>query len=267
MAARTESQLLEILHRHGATRVQRVRLRPNRSTIWSLTQGGFVLNLHLAYRNAPGEVLDHFATIALEAHNGTAAYRDAATAVRAWEGLQPEMDRIRREHRGSRRSAKRRPTRRSRSGPCCATEHQREYLRCLYRYLNRERFDGRLPADMTVRLSNRMKTRLGHMVPGFREDVRQVVEIALNVDLMLEGNGGQRLDTLVHEMAHAAAWLFNGGADHGPSWHRWARHAGCRETVRSSSPILRRARGVRRVTRVPRLPEEASAGLDLRLDR
>ena len=257
MAPRTESQLLEILHCRGATRVQRVRFRANRSTIWSLTQGGFVLNLHLAYRNAPREVLDHFATIARGAHGETAAYRDAAAAVRSWEGLQPEMDRIRREHQRQRRSASRRRPGSRGVGPCCATEDQREYLSLLYGYLNRERFGGRLPGDVTVRLSSRMKTRIGHMMPGFRDGTRRVVEIALNVDLMLEGNGAARIDTMVHEMAHAAAWLFNGGVDHGPTWRSWARHAGCRVTTCTTGQIRRRARGVRPGTRVPRLPEEA----------
>jgi hypothetical protein len=262
MAARTESQLLEILHCRGATRVQRVRFRANRSTIWSLTQGGFVLNLHLAYRNAPREVIDHFATIAREARGGTIAYRDAAAAVRGWEGLEPEMARIRQEHRRQRGSASRRRPGPRGSGPCCATEEQKEYLVRLYRILNRDRFGGRLPADVTVRLSNRMKTRIGHMLPGFSEGVRHVVEIALNVDLMLEGNGRARVDTMVHEMAHAAAWLFSGGVDHGPTWRRWARHAGCRETACATGPIRRRPRGVRRATRVPRLPEDALAVAD-----
>jgi len=234
---------------------------------WSLTQGGVVLNLHLAYRNAPREVLDHFSTIAREDHRGTMAYRNAAASVRGWEGLQPEMDRIRREHRSQRRSASRRRPGPPGSGPCCATEGQREYLRRIYRYLNQERFGGRLPVDVTLRLSNRMKTRIGQMVPGFRDGVRQVVEIALNVDLMLEGNGRERIDTLVHEMAHAAAWLFSGGVDHGPTWRRWARHAGCMETACCTRPIRRRARGERHVTRIPRLPEEARAAADWRLHR
>ncbi len=263
MAARTESQLLEILHRRGAGHLQRVRFKANRSTIWSLTQGGSVLNLHLAYRSAPLGVLSHFATIAREAHGGTVRYREAAAAVRNWDGLEPELRRIRGEHRTRRRSAgRRRP-----SGPrrCCATKEQREYLRLLYRHLNRDRFDGRLPDDLTVRLSNRMKTRIGQMVPGSRNGIRRVVEIALNVDLMLEGNGRERIDTLVHEMAHAAAWLFSGGLDHGPSWRRWARHAGCGETACAVRPIRRRARGVRQVTRVPRLPAAARAATDRQL--
>jgi hypothetical protein len=132
-------------------------------------------------------------------------------------------------------------------------------LRELYRYLNRTRFDGRLPADMPLRLSNRMTTRIGQMVPGERNGARYVVELALNVDLMLEGNGRERIDTLIHEMAHAADWLFKGRLDHGASWRRWARYAGCKETACAAEPIRRRPSGARLVTRVPRLPEAARA--------
>ena len=97
------------------------------------------------------------------------------------------------------------------------------------------------------------------MQPGTRDGVRTVIELALNVDLMLEGNGRERIDTLIHEMAHAADWLFSGKLDHGPSWQRWARYAGCQVTACTAEPIRRRAQGVRRVTRVPRLPEAARA--------
>jgi hypothetical protein len=202
-------------------------------------------------------VLDHFAVIAREAHRASPRYRIAAAAVRSWDGLELELRRIWREHR---RQPRRQPGRRrvpSGVGPCCATEEQKRYLRRLYRYLNRTRFDGRLPADIPIRLSNRMTTRIGQMVPGAHDGVRSVVEIALNVDLMLEGNGRERIDTLVHEMAHAAAWLFHRGLDHGPTWRRWAHYAGCKVTACADQPIRRRARGVSQVTRVPRLPEAA----------
>jgi hypothetical protein len=46
------------------------------------------------------------------------------------------------------------------------------------------------------------------MVPGDCADKRVVLEIALNVDLMMQGNGRERVDTIVHEMAHAAYWIF-----------------------------------------------------------
>lgn len=258
MAARTERQVLTLMRRRGASRLQRVTFKTNRSTIWSLTQGGAALNLHVAYRTAPLHVLEHFATIVREATRDTVAYRAAASAVRLWDGLELELRRIWREQRKRPRRPSQRRRRVSDAGPCCATEDQKIYLRHLYRYLNRTRFDGRLP-EIPVRLSNRMTTRIGQMLPTMRDGQRHVVELALNVDLMLEGNGRERIDTLVHEMAHAADWLFAGKLDHGDSWRRWARYAGCRETACTVEPIRRRARGMQRVTRVPRLPEAARA--------
>ena len=49
---------------------------------------------------------------------------------------------------------------------CCATADQRHYFRSIYRYFNQTRFSGILPADIPVRLSSRMKSALGHMLPG-----------------------------------------------------------------------------------------------------
>jgi hypothetical protein len=98
-----------------------------------------------------------------------------------------------------------------------------------------------------------MVSRLGQMVPGEIDGRRRVLEIALNVDLMLAGNGLPRLDTLVHEMAHAADWLFDGEVGHGPTWKWWAESAGCESVACSSGRIRRRRKGAD-VTRVPPLP-------------
>ncbi len=55
-------------------------------------------------------------------------------------------------------------------------------------------------------------------------------EVAINVDLMLAGNGAERIDTLLHEMAHVADYLETGHLGHGGSWRAWARRVGCRPT-------------------------------------
>lgn len=255
MQARTERQVLSVLRRKGARCLRSVTFRSNRRTIWSVTKEGTVLNLHVAYRMAPPEILDHFAIIVRDAHRGGSVFREAAAVVRSWEGLDLEMSRIRLEHR-ARVPSPRRRRRRNQPGPCCATGEQRRYLGRLYRYLNKTRFDNRLPVDVPVRLSNRMTTCLGQVVPGYGKGRRLIVDIALNVDLMLEGNGRERTDTLVHEMAHVADWLFNGELGHGSSWRRWAKYAGCKESGCVEELLRRRSRGVR-VTRVPRLPEAA----------
>jgi predicted SprT family Zn-dependent metalloprotease len=83
---------------------------------------------------------------------------------------------------------------------------------------------------------------------------RRVAEIALNVDLMLEGNGPDRIDTLLHEMAHVADYLLTGHRGHGKSWRDWARRVGCRPERLHEQPVRRRRRRNVAVTRVPPLP-------------
>jgi hypothetical protein len=252
MSDRTENAFLEALQRRGARRLKRVTFRRNRATIWSLSSAGTVLNLHEGYRDAPPSIMDAFAIIARDASRDTTAYREAARRVREWPGLGPALRRARDAYRRLRRGRRRpMPTY---PGPCCATAEQKRYLRRLYLYLNESRFDGRLPRSLPLRLSNRFVSRLGQMVPGTCDGRRIVLEIALNVDLMLRGNGRERLDTLVHEMAHAADWLFSGGEGHGTSWRRWARQAGCQTVTCTTSPIVQRVDRTVRVKRVPPLP-------------
>ena len=245
--ARTANEILRLLHGWGARELERVSLRDNRSTIWSLTDEGRRLNLHVAFADAPPAMLRHFATIARDGHRGSTAFARAAEAVRTWPPLVRAIRSAR--QRGPRRGARARG-----EGPCCATPQQRMYLQRLYGYLNETRFDGLLPARVHLRLSNRMKSRLGQMIPATKNGRRVVVEIALNVDLMLAGNGRMRLDTLVHEMAHAADWLFDANVGHGQSWRDWAEYAGCEVSACTYGRIRRRRRGTPTVDRVPRLP-------------
>ena len=166
---RTESAFLEALRRRGARGLGRVVFRPNRSTIWSLSGNGTVLNLHEGYRDAPPSILDAFAVIARDAARDTTSYGEAARRVREWQGLLPALRRARDAHR-RRRRGRRRGDRRSRlpvqSGPCCASAEQVRYLRRVYLLLNESRFDGRLPSALPLRLSKRFGSRLGQMVPG-----------------------------------------------------------------------------------------------------
>jgi hypothetical protein len=247
--------MLQALKNRGARRLKKVNFRANRSTIWSLTQDATVLNLHVAYRRAPASILDAFATIVRGRGWRTAAVREASERVRDWPGLTPVLEAVRMSHAQRIRRAGRRCDEDQEITHCAATPEQRRYLRALYRYLNKTRFDGLLPDDVPVRLSRRMTASLGHMIPGKdRRRGRYVVEIALNVDLMLEGNGAERMDTLLHEMAHVADYLFDGNYGHGDSWKKWARHAGCRAETKYDRPVVRRRRRKEPVTRVPPLP-------------
>lgn len=255
MRARSGEDTASELRSRGARRLKSVNFRANRSTIWSLTQNATVLNLHVAYRRAPASILDAFATIVRGRGWKTSAVRDASELVRGWPGLTPVLDAVRTSHAVRRRQALHRCDDDEEATHCCATPEQKRYLRAVYRYLNKTRFDGLLPNDVPVRLSRRMTVSLGHMIPGTdRKRGKVVIELALNVDLMLEGNGAERMDTLLHEMAHAAEWLLDGSYGHGASWKKWARHAGCRAQTKYDRPVVRRRRRAESVTRVPPLP-------------
>ena len=246
----SSEEFLFELWRRGARRIRRVSFRANRSTVWSLTQRGTVLNLHEAYRAAPAGLLDAFATLAREGGVSSRRSRRAAEEIHRWPDLAVAIEAARAAHDSRRTGLGIEQTH------CCATPEQRAYLRILYRYFNLTRFAGILPPDVPVRLSSRMKSSLGHMLPGERPDgIRYVSEIALNVDLMLAANGAERVDTLLHEMAHVADYLNSGNRSHGPSWRVWAVRVGCRPTTLYDRPVASRRRRGDRVTRVPPLPE------------
>lgn len=238
-----------MLRAAGATRLQRVTLRSNRNTLWSLTGGGRRLNLHAAYASAPASVLAALALLARAPRQGGPAVAAAARTVRDWSGVHREIRRLRTRHYTAPVTAGAPPP------GCCATPAQRVFLQRLYRYLNATRFAGELPLGVPVRLSRRFRSRLGQMVPGRLAGERRVLELVLHLDLMLPENDGHRIDTLVHEMAHAADYLETGTVGHGPSWRAWARRAGCVPRATCAAPIRFRADRDAPVRRVPALPE------------
>jgi hypothetical protein len=243
----SEDAILRRLRGLGARRLERIRFRRNRSTIWSLTQSGRALNLHVAYRTAPWDVIDAFATVAREGFRKSDAYHRAAEIVRSWPGLEVGLARV--LATGSRRTC-------LEPGPCAATAEQHDYLVRLYRALNQDRFDGALPSDIPIRLSRRMRSRLGHMIPAVRMGRRWVVEIAINLDLMLRGNEHLLVDTLLHEMAHAADYLRSGRASHGPTWRAIAKRVGCEDRACWRGGMRQRRTATQLVTRVPPWPTD-----------
>lgn len=238
----TAAELLEELRRRGARRLRSVALRANRRRIWSLSADGTRFNLQEAFSRSSDEVLDDLALIAREAHRGGRRARSASDRVARWPVVVEAMAGLGREAARKER----------RPGPCCATPEQRRYLEDTYRELNRLRFGGRLPELVPLRLSSRMRSRLGQMMPGRNADGGlRVVEIALNADLMLPGNDAIRTETLVHEMAHVADLLEHGNVGHGSTWRRIAARAGCEPRALRTGTIRRRPRGARPSTRVP----------------
>lgn len=229
----SEDDLLRELRTRGVTEVTRVRFKANRSRLISLSADRTSLNLHDCFRSAPADVIDAVATFARSLRESP-AYRRSIERMRAWHGAQIE---------GSDRDVEV-------VGPCCATDPQRGYLAGLYRHLNHSHFTGTLPDLLPVRLSDRMSRRLGHVSYTSVRGERAVLEIALNVDLMLETNEQALFDTLLHEMAHAEAWLTHGHRGHGGVWRGIAKRVGCEARACSDMHIRRRRRNTD-LTRVP----------------
>lgn len=246
-------QTLRELHRRGATRLQRVRFRDNRRTLWSLTQGGRSLNLHEGYRQASPELLDALAIVARAPRGTSPRARQARSQVRA--AVEPLLT------RGTSGSS------RAGAGPDCATPEQQAFLRALVAFWNERLFEGRLPADLPIRLSSRMRSTLGWVAPSHspvtgREDpARVVTDLAFNADLMRRPNDVLLNQVAIHELAHVEAWLLHGEPGHGAQWKAVARRVGCVPRARPPGFRLhRRPPGSPPSRRVPPLPAASGSG-------
>jgi hypothetical protein len=234
----TESELIDALRQRGVRGIARVRYRPNRSRLISLSADRTSLNLHECFRGATDIVID---AIARFLHHSTepADARIAVRIMRDWSDGQVPVETIERRRAGRSLSV--------------GTREQRAFIAAAYRHLNRESFHGRLPDNVPIRLSNRMIRRFGHVeYKRPRNGERGIVEIGLNIDLLLEPNERHLLDTLLHEMAHIEAWVMHGHRGHGEPWQRIAARVGC-EVNAASRVRMRRRRYGADVDRVPHL--------------
>lgn len=221
-----EDAFIRALKARGVDGVLRIRFRPNRTRLISLSADGHSLNLHECFRGSPDNVIDAIATF-LSARNGSREQRVAVRVMRAWSEGQVADD------------AGAPPRVRVTAG----TSAQQRFLADIYRLLNLHLFDSRLPDGVPLRLSNRMARRFGHVeYRRVKGAGREIAELALNLDLLIEGNERHLLDTLLHEMAHVEAWVVHGHRGHGAVWRQIARRVGCE--VRALSWVrIRRRRG------------------------
>jgi hypothetical protein len=166
------------------------------------------LNAHACFRDAPPEVAE---AIAIFVTSGKSRVRrDALRRLREWEGTRRGLA-----------EARRRTPRRGRK----VNGRETAPVRVLFDRLNREAFGGRLP-EVPLRVSRRMTRSLGTI--RYAAEGRAVEEIAISADLLGAANRAALEDTLLHEMAHAEAWLEHGHRGHGKVWRRIARRVGCR---------------------------------------
>jgi hypothetical protein len=230
----SEAEILGALRVRGATFLEEVRLRPNRSRLISLSADRRRVNLHECFQAAPARVLDAVATFTT-APARSRSFRDAVEVMREWhEGQVAEYG------LGEPQAS-------------CGTREQVGYLKAVYAQLNASHFGGALPRTLSIRLSDRMSRRFGHVSYARTvQGVRKVAELALNIDLLLPGNERALVDTLLHEMAHVEAWLVHGHREHGRTWRMIARRVGC-EARACTHMRLKRRRSQDPVTNVPRL--------------
>lgn len=220
--------LLSTLRAHGST-VRAVRYRANRAVLLSLSRDGRTLNSHVCFRLAPPEVAEAVAVF-ITAPRGSARAARALDRLRNWEGTRRGLEAARRARPRGRRT--------STDGPDTAP------LRRLFDRLNAARFGSSLPA-IPLRVSGRMTRTLGTV--GYGPDrvgggPRKVREIAIAVDLLLPGNRAILEDTMLHEMAHAEAWLRHGHRGHGAVWRRIAERVGCTPRATCRARIERKSR-------------------------
>lgn len=227
------------LARRGCRRVDEVRFKKNRGRIISLAKDGRTLHIHACFQEANEEAMNAVITF-LRAGQRSYAYREAIRALRdffdAHAGKYVALTGEEEDHRVKRDVQRL---------PCVGTPAQRAFLREAYARFNARHFQSALPGNVRIRLSDRMKSRLGHVrYHTSSTDERLVLELALNIHLLLPGNEAVLMDTVLHEMTHIEAWLVHGERGHGRKWKQIALRVGCEATACSTQPIRRRRRHV-----------------------
>jgi hypothetical protein len=196
---RVAGPLFDRLRAFGLPHTVRVTLTRNRSVMVSFRGG--TLRLHEGFAEAPDDVLR--AVVVFMSGRG-AARRAARRLLLAHQ--------IPREHRA--------PSRREGMHPDdapLAARLQREHAR-----LNAERFAGTL-RSITLRVSRRMKSRLGHYAPAASAGG---AEIVISRRHIRRHGWPEAIDTLLHEMVHQWQDESAHPIDHGALFREKAREVG-----------------------------------------
>lgn len=228
--------ILNALRARGSA-IARVRYRANRTVLLSVSRDGRTLNSHACFRRAPAGIARAIAAVLTE-RSDTRRRRAAMRTLKEWEGTRRGLEAARRH----------KPKRRRR-----VDGDETRPLRQLFDRLNREQFRGALP-EIPLRVSHRMTRSLGTI--RYREDGAgsggngdgpatgrwTVLEIAISADLLAPANRTLLEDTMLHEMAHAEAWLTRAHKGHGAAWKRIARRVGCRPAAVNDVRVAGRTR-------------------------
>lgn len=249
-ASRFEREIVEMV-----PRCEKVRLKANRRVVLSWACDDRTLHVHACFVHAPHAVRQALARAATEMRRG-ARHSPAYKTLHAWldgPGRAKFAEAVKRKK--ARKPAGRPRRKRSRRPRTCqGTEGQQAFLRDAFQHFNRSRFADSLP-DMPLWIRTRMRRTLGDCRVETRDGGRRGVRgISIQADLFLPGNEHLLAQTLIHEMAHAKAWLDHGDRGHGPAWEAAAMRAGCLPRRLYDGDPVRRPRGAPATTRVPDIP-------------
>jgi hypothetical protein len=210
---RDADELLARLRVLGLKRIQSCRLTSNRNVMVSFR--GADLRVHRGYLDAPPEV--HLAIVAFVEGRTRVERRNAQRLIVSHKIADPGPAA---------------PTRRERTRP--EDEPLAAKLTEWHARYNAEHFGGTLKV-VPVRVSRRMKSRLGHYTAATAENGG---EIAISYRHLRRHGWSEALHTLLHEMVHQ--WQDETGhpLDHGPGFRAKAREVGIAPAAK---------RGVRRV--------------------
>ena len=198
----TAAELLASLRRLGLSpRIERIRLTRNRTVMVSFS--GSELRIHEGYLRAPEPVLQ--SVVAFVRARTRVERARARTAILAYQ-----IERA--------AAAPRRPVR-------TAVEDERlaEELTAWHGRYNTRYFTGHL-RPVAVRVSRRMRTRLGHYTAA--SPTGEPAEIAISRAHIQRHGWEEALHTLLHEMVHQ--WQDEQGhpIDHGATFRAKAREVG-----------------------------------------
>ena len=234
-APRDADELLARLRALGLSRIERCRLTRNRNVMVSFR--GTELRVHRGYLEAPTEI--HAAIVAFVIGRTRADRRRSREQILA--------------HQIARPAAVRRPER-----PRPEDEPVIAQLRRFHAHYNRVYFGGRL-RGVPIRLSSRMRTRLGHYTAA--TPTGEPAEIVIGREHIRRHGWEEALHTLLHEMVHQ--WQDEAGhpIDHGGTFRKKAREVGITASAR------RHVLPKKQRTLTPPAPTLASATLGLRAAR
>jgi hypothetical protein len=206
--------LFQRLHDNGMRHISRVRATLNRSVLVSLSKKG-ILSVHEVFAAAPDGVIR--AIVRFVAPGSTRAIRKSAQRD-ILEYYRTAAPRTAVASIGLRRADRAQP----------GDAELVEKLGLLFDEYNQRHFRASLPT-VPIRLSGRMKTRLGHLTLTERGEPS---EITISRRHLHAHGWNEVAHTLLHEMVHLWQAANGHAVDHGPGFRAKARETGVTASAR-----------------------------------